>query len=276
MTKLTQRIALIAMMLVLAVGGAMAQPDRGQGGDRGGDNRGQDMLLRRCLGTLELNDDQKAAIAAIQTRIANLEESTRAEIEALNQRLRTAREAGDREAAMAIMEEIKSKNEALHAAHEAANAAILALLTPEQLAALRNCMGQRGAGDRGRHRGPDCFEQLDLSQDQLDAMQALRDAFKTEHGDAMQAVRELHKQLRDARKDGDSDAVAALRTQIAAAMESIKAAQEQLRQDILNVLTPEQLQALEDCREAQGDGDGGRRGGRRGMPKAGTPAPALH
>jgi Spy/CpxP family protein refolding chaperone len=271
MTRLSQRVALVATMLLLAVGAMWAQPGgggRGPGDGGGGDDRFMrnphpEMQLQRCLGTLDLTQEQKDAIKAIQDRMANLQQTTAREIAELNRQLRQAHDAGDRAAVEAIMQQIKEKNDALHAAGEAANEAILAILTDAQKASLKDCMGQRGGGqgqggDRGRHLGPmDCFAKLDLTQDQKDAIQALRQQFMTDNQDLMHQIRDLHKQLHDARKDGDTDAVAALRAQIEELMGTLRSAQETLRDQILGVLTPEQKAELDDCMEHHGGPHGG-------------------
>src|SRR5688500_8158524 len=111
---ISQKLALLALTLVLAIGAASAQPGdgdgRGDGRGRGeGFERGQKPggNLERCLGSIELSDEQKAAIAALKERAANATSEIRSNIEALNQRLRTAKEEGDREAAAEIMGEIR-------------------------------------------------------------------------------------------------------------------------------------------------------------------------
>jgi Spy/CpxP family protein refolding chaperone len=281
MKKVTQRIALIAMMLVLAVGAAMAQPDgegRGPGDHRGpgkgeGYDRGQgtNQLLLRCLGTLDLTDEQKQQVRRLNARLENLEQTTRTELEALHQRLLAAREAGDRALAERIMAAIKEKQEALMNARKAVNDAILDLLTDAQKAALRDCMGGR-KDDRGRggNERNDCFSQLELTDAQMAEIRALREAHKAAHRAAMEEIRGLHKDVRDARKAGDADLVASLRAEIATKMEAIKAAQEELRQDILDVLTPEQLAELEDCMDDDDDADG------RGVPNRERAMPQLN
>jgi Spy/CpxP family protein refolding chaperone len=268
MMNLSRRIALVAMMLMLAIGGAWAQPGGGEGrgpghgeGDGGGKQPGphDGMQFDRCLGTLELSAEQQAAIQAIKDRLANAAATTREEMGSLEEALRAARENGNRERAAAIMEQMHTLQEQLKASADAANNAILEQLTDAQKAALKDCLEMRvDRGDKGRHgdRRMDCFQKIGVTEEQMAQIKAIRDQFQADHQVEMQAIRELHKQLRDARKAGDADAAAALRAQINEKMEALKAAQDALRQQILGVLTPEQLQALEDCNKDRMDHNG--------------------
>ena len=287
--NLTRRIALLALMFVLAIGGAYAQPGDGRGpgtgrGDGSGNGRppadngdpgkgrgpadgrdpgngggGAHDAFVRCLGTLELTREQRAEIARLQAAGAEFEATTKREIAALEARLATARRDGDREAAAAILAEIRAKKEALRGAGERVHNAIVALLTPEQQAALRECMQPKGR-DRDRDLGRDCFAKIDLTREQMAEIQALREAFRASQAALHAELRDLHAQLREARRNGDTALVERLRNAINEKMVPLKAAHERLHNAILGVLTPEQQEALRECESGL---DNGR--GRRGM-----------
>lgn len=86
------------------------------------------------------------------------------------------------------------------------------VLTEEQLAALRACMRP--------DRPVNCLDQIGLDEDQIAQIDAIRDA-------AMEAVKETEDR------------------------EEVRAILDQMREDIMAVLTPEQVEALQECRDAQ-------------------------
>lgn len=274
MVHLSQRIALVAIMLLLAVGGAWAQPP----GGRGGDGRGEGferhpnpaMMLDRCLGTLELTDAQRASIDAIKTRLANAMADAREELAGLKRRLEAAHESGDRDAIRAAMEAIEAVQARIRQMQEAAHQAILDQLTDAQREALRECMeargGHEGRGGQGGGRHDegrmDCFAQLDLSPEQMDQIANLRERFRNAHHDLMQEIRNLHGMLREARREGDTTKIARIRAAIAGKMETLRTAQQAFKEAVLRVLTREQRAELEDCQEdREDDGRGNGRGG---------------
>lgn len=262
-SKISQTLALLALVFVLAASAVVAQPGnrdggghgKGEGSGRGGDN-GKGLGL--CLSKLELTQEQKDAIADRQERAAAASKEIRANIEELNKQLREAKAAGNREEAAEIMEQIKAQHEAHAAIERGLVEAILALLTPEQLAELKACTENRGRGDNRERK--DCFSRLELTDAQKAAIKAIHQAFRAEYADEMQELRELHKALRAARRAGDDDEVARLRAEIETKMVALKAAQQQVHADVLAELTEEQRAALEDCQEDRH----GRRGRGRG------------
>lgn len=169
---------------------------------------------------------------------------------------------------------------------------LMAVLTPEQLAALEECR------QRNRPRNGNCMDQLDLTQAQIDEMDAIRQA-------AMDAIREAERPVNasdifeqmqqliedvlteeqlEAYRDcirprlrlNCMDTIGLTDEQIAvmdglreAAIEALQGAQgqeevraimDQLHEDMMSLLTDEQLAALEECRDGQ-------RRGRRSPPK---------
>jgi len=175
------------------------------------------------------------------------------------------KEAETREEARAIIEQMRDD--------------MKSILTEEQLAAIAEC--------RRPQRPITCMDQLDLTQDQIEAIDAIREA-------AMEALKEaetpqeardiieqMHQDIEDVLTD---EQLAALREclrpkklvncmdkidltpeQIAVidaireiAMEDVKEAEsreevrqilDQMYQDIMDVLTDEQLEALQECRQ---------------------------
>ena len=261
-SRISMRLALVALMFVFALGTVLAQdpPDRGNGGGKGrgdGHERAGNEHLLRCLGTLDLSQEVKDQIKAILDGAAATAAAGKTALDEMHTRLRAAHRDRDRDAAQAIKAEIEAKHAELRAAHEAAHAAILALLTEAQRASLKDCL-KRGPkrGDRGRNDAQDCFAKLDLSDEQKAAIKVIREEHMADHREEMAAIRALHTELRAARKAGDAALVAELRAQITAKMEALKTAQAALREEILGVLTAEQRAALEDCLENRGSGSG--------------------
>jgi len=160
---------------------------------------------------------------------------------------------------------------------------LMAVLTPEQLAALEECR------QRNRPRNGNCMDQLDLTQAQIDEMDAIRQA-------AMDAIREAERPVNasdifeqmqqliedvlteeqlEAYRDcirprlrlNCMDTIGLTDEQIAvmdglreAAIEALQGAQgqeevraimDQLHEDMMSLLTDEQLAALEECRDGQ-------------------------
>lgn len=165
---------------------------------------------------------------------------------------------------------------------------ILAVLTPEQLAALEECR------QRNRRRTGNCMDQLDLTQEQIDEMDAIRQA-------AMDAIREaespvnasdIFEQMQQAIEEVMTDEqlaayrecirprlrlncmdtiglteeqIAAMDALREAAIEALQGAQgreevraimDQLYEDMMSLLTDEQLAALQECRDGQRRGQG--------------------
>jgi Spy/CpxP family protein refolding chaperone len=282
MRQFTHRLALIAMMFVVAAVAVMAQPGgdgRGVGRDpHVGNKGGLDPKLVRCLETLELTPEVKREIAGLQERYANFVRETHQQLERLHNALREAKSEGNRERVAEIMRMIEEKNAALRSASEGLTTAVLALLSERQIAALRECMEKKpgGGDDRGKGRKgdgrKDCWEQLELSREQLARIAELRNEYHADNAALMQEIRELHTDMREARRNRDREAAEAIREEIRAKMAELKAAQEQLKSDIHNVLTEEQRQALEDCLEGErGDGGRGGRGPGRALPERVVP-----
>jgi Spy/CpxP family protein refolding chaperone len=115
-----------------------------------------------------------------------------------------------RQAAMEALKEAESPQEARDII-EQMHQAVEDVLTEEQLEALRECLRPK--------RPVNCMDQIGLTQEQIDAMDAIREL-------AMQAVQE------------------------AQSRQEVREILDQMREDVMAVLTDEQLAALQECRDA--------------------------
>lgn len=230
---------------------------------RGDDHRKNS--FEDCLSKIELTREQAARIAELKGAAAGTIRELNQSLEELMRALHAAREEGDREAVARIEAAIKDKKEAIAAAMERLNHAIVGVLTPEQQAELRDCMTHdnngkgRGPGDRDEDRShrKDCLTRI-LTAEQEAQVRALNEQYRETNHDLMQEIRELHAALRTALHEHNADEVARLRRAIRTKMAELKSAQEQLRADVLALLTDEQRQALEDCLDGREDHRGDR------------------
>jgi Spy/CpxP family protein refolding chaperone len=115
-----------------------------------------------------------------------------------------------RQAAMEALKEAESPQEARDII-EQMHQAVEDVLTEEQLEALRECLRPK--------RPVNCMDQIGLTQEQIDAMDAIREL-------AMEAVQE------------------------AQSRQEVREILDQMREDVMAVLTDEQLAALQECRDA--------------------------
>jgi uncharacterized protein YpuA (DUF1002 family) len=124
--------------------------------------------------------------------------------------------AAIREAAIAAIKEAESPQKARDII-ERMHQAIEGVLTPEQLALLRQCLRP--------DKPVNCMNQIGLTAEQIAAIDALRDV-------AMEELKE------------------------AETREEVRAIMDRLYDDIMSMLTNEQLEALQACRDAQRPGPG--------------------
>lgn len=115
-----------------------------------------------------------------------------------------------RQAAMEALKEAESPQEARDII-EQMHQAVEDVLTEEQLEALRECLRPE--------RPVNCMDQIGLTQEQIDAMDAIREL-------AMEAVQE------------------------AQGRQEVREILDQMHEDMMAVLTDEQLAALQECRDA--------------------------
>jgi len=249
------RILLVVLALSLAFGVAVARDRRGERpSEPPRSSNGRD-----CMDEIGLTQDQLDAMEAI------------------------------REAAMEAISEAESPTHA-HDIIEQLRVDLLAVLTEEQLAALEECRQQ----NRNRYTDGSCMDQLDLTEEQIAEMDAIRQA-------AMDAIREaecpvnasaifeemqqlIEEVLTEEQLAAYRDCIRprmrlncmdniglteeqiatmdALREAAIAALdeaegqEEVRAIMDQLYEDMMSLLTDEQLAALEECRDGQRNGQG--------------------
>ena len=242
-----QWILLVILMLSLVFGSAFARSRRGRRALR----PAQPPAPKNCLAEIGVTEGQKEALDALRD----------ATIAAL-------KEAKGKQAARTIIEEFRE--------------AIKDILTEEQLAALRECM---------RPEKPlTCWDQIELDQDQIDAIDAIREAAleAIKAAESPKRARDIIEQMHQAVEGVLTDAqLAALRDclrpdkpvncmeQIGLTQEQLQAMEQirltameavrnavqdrdrvrqilnQMHDDMMSVLTDEQLEALEECRNTQ-------------------------
>ena len=238
-------ILLVLLAVGLVLGTAFARNRRGRRPAK--PPRGPSLI--RCLREIELTPEQTAEIDAIRQaamealREAETPEEAREIIEQMQQAIedvltedqlaalqqclqpRTRLTCLDqigltpeqiaeidaiRQAAIEALREVQSPQEAREII-EQMHQAIEDVLTDEQLAALRECLRPR--------QHVNCMEQIGLTEEQIAVIDAIREA-------AMQAISE------------------------AETREEVRQILNQMHDDIMAVLTAEQLAALQECRDA--------------------------
>jgi Spy/CpxP family protein refolding chaperone len=248
------RILLVMLALSLALGVALARDRRGErpSGPPRSSNGGN------CMDQIGLTQEQLDAIEAI------------------------------REAAMDAIREAESPTQARDIIAQL-RLDLLAVFTEEQLAALEECRQQK----RNRYRDGNCMAQLDLTDEQIAEMDAIRQAAMDAIREAdcpvnasdifeqmQQAIEEVltPEQLAAYREcirprlrlncmenigltEEQIAAMSALREAAIAALEEaqgqeeVRAILDQLYEDMMSLLTDEQLAALQECRDGQRRGE---------------------
>jgi Spy/CpxP family protein refolding chaperone len=245
------RILLVVLALSLVFGVAVAR-------DRRGERRPSEpprlSKVRDCMDKIGLTQEQLDAMEAI------------------------------RQAAMDAIREAESPTQAREII-EQLRVDLLAVLTEEQLAALEECRQQ----NRSRYRSGNCMDQLDLTEKQIAEMNAIRQAAMDAIREAecpvnasaifeemQQLIEEVmtEEQLAAYREcirprlrlncmenigltEEQIAAMHALREAAIAALEEaqgqeeVRAIMDQLYEDMMSLLTDEQLAALENCRDGQ-------------------------
>lgn len=146
----------------------------------------------------------------------------------------------------------------------------LALAVLVSIAAAAPATARGGKGHRG---GKDMIERiisrLDLTQDQVTRIKAIRESFKSQNATLIAEVKQIHEQAAAARKAGDKERAMEIRASAKPKMEQLKAAREQMKEQVLAVLTAEQRAELEKMKSERKEKKGGRRGGRANAEKQG-------
>src|SRR5688500_2882789 len=120
--------------------------------------------------------------------------------------------------------------------------------------------GGRGKGDgKGGAMIEKIVKRLDLTDDQKARIKTIREQFKTTNAPLIAEVKDLHEQAQAARKAGDKERAQQIRAQAQPKMEQLKTAREQMMQQVLAVLTPEQRAELEKMRDERKEKRGDRK-----------------
>lgn len=192
----------------------------------------QDRLINGLPDSIELSDAQKAQI---RTLIEAFQQATRGDREALGAILREARQAIEakkpRSEVNAILLHAAPIIARLAAAEAKLKSDIDAVLTPAQRAWI--------AAHSPRACRPDQFPPLtDAQKAQIHALEV---AFQTANKADLDAVKAILEEARAATEAGKSrDEVAAILEKARAPMQRLETARKDLREKILDVLTPEQ------------------------------------
>lgn len=192
----------------------------------------QDRLINALPDELKLTDAQKSAIKSL---VEAFQQATRADREALRAILREAHQAIEAKKPRSEVQAILAKGLPIAARLAQAEAKLKsdidALLTPEQRAWIE-AHSPRGCR-------PDLFPPL--TEAQKAQIHALEVAFQTQNKVDLDAVKAILDEAAAAIKAGKSrDEVAAILEKARAPMQRLESARRELRENILNVLTPEQ------------------------------------
>ena len=129
--------------------------------------------------------------------------------------------------------------------------------------------GDRCKGKRGDH-AKKIFATLDLTDTQKEQIQALHEDFKEENSDLFEQMKDLRQQAREQRQSGDKDGAAATREEMKELGEGLRAAREELHEQVKALLTEEQQAQLQEMKEKH-ERKRGRKGKRGDRATEGTP-----
>jgi periplasmic protein CpxP/Spy len=107
---------------------------------------------------------------------------------------------------------------------------------------------QPGRGNKERKR-EQIKKELNLTQDQKDRIRTSRQEFKNKNATALGELKTLREQMKEQMKNKDREGAKATREQIRAKMLALKPARDAMRQQLEQILTPEQRQQLANLRE---------------------------
>ena len=186
----------------------------------------------RLPAELQLTTEQKAAIAALHDAFMAENSDEVAELRQIEQQLRELRRSGgSRDAFMALLADAHAIREGLADEFAALQDAIWAIYTAEQKAWIEAHKPQ--VCDRN---GPPT-----LTEAQIAAIRALKQAFAEAVADELAAIKAAHQEARAAKEAGASaEEIRAILAEVKDEMEAVRQAEQRLHDAILEVLTPEQ------------------------------------
>lgn len=282
-------VAALGLLLALP---SLAQDQAGGEGrrERRGAQQGRQMgpprfeaMAERLAEELGLDEAQKAQYTLLVQKYTQLaeEERTRAgNFEDVIQQMREAREAGDD----AKIQELRQKMQEMRRGGEELRVKFLdevePMLRPDQVEKLSQARERMANPQRGGPGGPGgpmmmmnrLKEDLKLDEAQAAKFDELAAAMREQAGGNREQVRDLMRQLREAREAGDTEKVQQLREQIAEVGGDPRVRMEQFFNDLESILREDQKATLAEHRErmqnfgGRGDGQGGQgREARRGQ-----------
>lgn len=106
----------------------------------------------------------------------------------------------------------------------------------------RHGKGGKFGGKRGHFGafGPRLAEKLNLTDAQKEQIKSIRSNFREQNKAFLEQSRDTFRDFRNARKANDTARIDALRPQVEAQREQLRSLHQQLQQQLLAVLTPEQ------------------------------------
>lgn len=140
--------------------------------------------------------------------------------------------------------------------------AVVGMMTLHTPAAAQN--RQHGGGNgMGAGKMGKVMEKLNLTADQKEKIKALREQFKKDNATALNEVKGLRDQMKNAREQKDRTQAQSLRDQMKTKMDALRPARERLQNQIAAVLTAEQKVQLEKMKAERKEHRGGKGGKRK-------------
>jgi Spy/CpxP family protein refolding chaperone len=236
---------LIALTVAATSAIAFAQTPADSAPHRHGHHRGFHQLGAK----LNLTDAQKQQMKDIRSADRASNQQLYADFGAKLHQLRALRQANDPGAA-ALKAEIESMKPQIEAARKANRQAMLAVLTPDQRAQLKEARQSRGLGVRGsgvrrgnamRHA---VASKLNLTDEQKSQFQQLRKANQDKNQQLFADAKAKRDEFHSLKKANDPRA-ADVKAELEALRPQLKAARQAQHEAFLSILTPEQRSQLE-------------------------------
>lgn len=270
-------LVVTAMTMMLAAPASLAQPADGptdarrrgpqqapDGGWRAGGGRvmAVERMARMLSMRLDLDPQQQAQFDEIVAAYkASLETADTGEPDTteLLEEMRAARDAGDEERMVELRQRMRSRFREVGGAMDGLASEIEPILRDDQLQRLeelRDRMQQRREWGMGRDGASRHFarlrEQLNLDEQQREEFDRLAGDFedrRLQNRERIRAMREVMRELRDARQAGDQDRAAELQAQIAEMRPDPSGAYVEFYDQLEPVLDEEQRAILAEFRE---------------------------
>jgi Spy/CpxP family protein refolding chaperone len=231
---------LIALTVAATSAIAFAQTPADSAPHRNGHHGGFHQLGAK----LNLTDAQKQQMKDIRSADRASNQQLYADFGAKLHQLRALRQANDPGAA-AVKAEIESMKPQIKAARKANRQAMLAVLTPDQRAQLKEARQSHGFGvRRGNAMRHAIASKLNLTDEQKSQFQQLRKANQDKNEQLFADAKAKRDEFHSLKKANDPRA-ADVKAELEALRPQIKAARQAQHEAFLSILTPEQRSQLE-------------------------------